>query len=214
MTELLSAFLIGLVSSSHCMGMCGGLAVAAGLNASRPILLLIYNLGRICTYIILGVICHFFTDWLPLSVFPYLQLLSSLLLVLSALYILNFSNVLSHLEKVGAPLWKTLQPLIRKTLPVRSVPTAFGLGLLWGFIPCGLVYTALVFSLSQQTILYAAGIMLFFGLGTLPALMGISLFAQHIRPWLNNPKTKVTIAVCLFIFAYLIAFQAISSLEL
>lgn len=214
MTELLSAFLIGVVSSSHCIGMCGGLAVAAGLNGARPTLMLAYNAGRISTYVILGVIFQFFTSWMPQTVFPYLQLISALLLVLSALYIVNFWRVLSHFEKLGTPLWRALQPAIRNLLPVRSVFTAYFLGILWGFIPCGLVYTALVFSLSQQALLASAGIMLFFGLGTLPAMMGISLFAQRVRPWLNNPKAKVTIAVCLFVFAYLIAFQAISSLQI
>ncbi|TCS40764.1 sulfite exporter TauE/SafE family protein [Reinekea marinisedimentorum] len=214
MTELFSAFLIGLVSSSHCMGMCGGLAVAAGLNSAKPIMMLAYNLGRISTYVTLGVICQFFTGWIPQTVFPYLQLLSSLLLVLSALYIVNVSRALSLLEKAGTPIWRSLQPLIRKVLPVKTISTAYFLGILWGFIPCGLVYTALVFSLAQQSLIISAGIMLFFGLGTLPAMMGISLFAQHVRPWLNNPKAKAAIAVCLFLFAYLIAFQAISSMEL
>lgn len=214
MTELLSAFLIGLVSSSHCLGMCGGLAVASGLSAAKPALMLGYNLGRISTYVILGVLFYFFASWLPQSVFPYLQILSSLLLVLTALYIFNFSNLLTYLEKAGLPLWKFIQPTIRKILPVESILASYSLGILWGFIPCGLVYTALVFSLSNQQLAYSAGIMAFFGLGTLPAMMGISLFAQRVRPLLNNTKVRVVISVSLIIFAYLIAQQALGSLEL
>lgn len=175
--------------------------------------MVLYNLGRITTYALLAIIFSLFASALPEQAFPALRLVSAALLVLCALYLINASRILTRLEAVGVPLWRKLQPVAARLLPVQSVKSAYALGLLWGFIPCGLVYTALVFSLANPAILSSALMMICFGLGTLPAMLGTGIFAQQLRPLFDSPKAKAAIAMTLFIFAYLVAEPVISNLE-
>ncbi|MFT5008682.1 MAG: sulfite exporter TauE/SafE [Reinekea sp.] len=199
--DLLAAFLIGLVSAGHCLGMCGGLMVAAGLNSSRPILTAYYNIGRVTTYVFLGTLLSYFSHLLPSHSLPWLKVLSGLLLVLSAVYFLGWNQWLKKFEQLGFPLWRRLQPLSNKLLPIDSAKAAYGIGLLWGFIPCGLIYTAVAFSLGMPNVLQSALAMLFFGLGTLPAMIGSALMANRIRPWLYHPKVKFVLAGFMLLFA-------------
>jgi sulfite exporter TauE/SafE len=213
MTDLLAAFLIGLVSAGHCLGMCGGLMVAAGLNSTRPILTAYYNIGRITTYVALASVLSYFSHLLPSHTLPWLQVLSGSLLLLSALYFLGWNHWLKKFEQVGVPLWQRLQPLSKKLLPIDSAKTAYSIGLLWGFIPCGLIYTAVAFSLGMATVLQSALAMLFFGLGTLPAMIGSALMANRIRPWLYHPKVKFILAGLMLLFALTIWLNAYQNLR-
>lgn len=211
MPELFSAFLIGLVSASHCLGMCGGLMVAAGLNSSRPALAIFYNLGRISTYVVLGAVFGAFADLLPSNTMPYLQVFSGLLLILSALYLIGQTAWLTKIERIGNPLWHYLQPMAKKLLPITSPYTSYGLGIIWGFIPCGLVYTALAFSLSLNGTVNSALAMLFFGLGTFPAMVGSALMAVRIKPLLYHPRIKMLLSLVMLSLACLILYKAVQS---
>jgi len=213
MTEYFSAFLIGLVSASHCLGMCGGLMVAAGLNSGHPSLAIFYNVGRISTYVLLGTLLAFFSNLLPDLILPYLKILSGFLLIFSAFYFLGLGQFIKSFEKLGLPLWKTIQPLTKKLLPVQSNLTAYILGILWGFIPCGLVYTAVAFSLTLNNVIGSSLAMLFFGIGTLPAMIGSALMANKIRPLLYHPKVKFILSAILVIFALLIWAEAFQNIR-
>jgi sulfite exporter TauE/SafE len=199
--DLIAAFLLGLISAGHCMGMCGGLMVAAGIHSKTALVAMSYNVGRLLSYMTLGLVFGSITLLLPDQFLPLLKLLSASLLLLAALYLLNANQWITSVEKLGLPIWKLVKPSAQKLLPVKNGATAIGLGYLWGFIPCGLVYTALAFSLGQKSPLSTTMLMLAFGLGTFPAMMGMSLLANHLRKWLSLPSVKALLAATMVIFS-------------
>jgi hypothetical protein len=185
MDIFISVFLMGLLGGVHCLGMCGGVVgiLSAGLdpqvraNPKKVALFhLNYNLGRILSYMLMGAIFGLIgtllAQTLQMSVFDeVLRIFSGVLMVMVGLYIGNWSSSIQILEKLGAKLWVKLQPLIQRFLPIRNLRSAFFTGLLWGGIPCGLVYGALSFAVLSGSMLEGGLIMLAFGLGTLPSLL-------------------------------------------
>lgn len=212
MTEYVSAFLIGLVSAGHCLGMCGGLMLATGLNSQSFSLSVGYNLGRVTTYMVLGLLFGFSSSILPASTLPYLKFLSAALLVLTALHLLGTTQLLQYFEKIGLPIWRAIQPLSKKLLPVKRLPTAYALGIAWGFIPCGLVYTALTFSLSSGDAVISAFRMACFGLGTLPVMLSIGILSTSLKSWLYKRGVQYFMASLLVLSAALIFTSALKSL--
>ncbi len=201
MTDYLAAFLLGIVSSGHCLGMCGGLMVAAGFNTSKPRIAVGYNFGRLLTYMLLGLSFGALSALLPTNFIPVLKVISASLLILTSLYLLGINHWVNKVEIIGLPIWKIAKKSANHLLPIKSFPASILLGLLWGLIPCGLVYTALAFSLSQSSALGSSFIMLSFGLGTYPAMIGASLLAIRLRPWLTHPTIRTLLAILLFLFA-------------
>lgn len=199
--DLLSAALIGLISAGHCLGMCGGITLALGLHTGNLATLLIYNLGRICTYGLLGLLIGAGLQWLPASATPVLRLIAAALLVLIALYYLNLKAWITQLEKLALPLWRRLQPLARRWLPLRHPAQAFPVGLVWGLLPCGLVYTALGYAATQASPGGSAALMLAFGAGTLPAMLATGAFSRQLNGWLRRPATRALIGTLLLLFA-------------
>ncbi|PTY37133.1 hypothetical protein BGP77_07640 [Saccharospirillum sp. MSK14-1] len=206
--DLISAALIGLISAGHCLGMCGGITVALGLHSQGQGTLLFYNLGRIATYALLGLLIGAGLHWLPPSVTPVLRLIAALLLVLIALYYLNIKPWITQLEKLALPLWRGLQPLARRWLPLRHPLQAFPVGMIWGLLPCGLVYTALGYAATQANAIGSAALMLAFGLGTLPAMLATGAFSQQLNGWLRRPVTRTVIGAVLLCFAGWLIFNA------
>lgn len=174
-SDLAATFSIGLLGSAHCLGMCGGIASALNLASenSRVSLLIAYNSGRLLSYGAAGGLVaslgYFGANYLNLS--AVLRGLAGLLLIAMGLYLANWWRGLSFLEQAGAALWRQLQPLGRNLLPLRSLRSAVLLGLLWGWLPCGLVYTALAYSATATSPLSGILVMLAFGLGTIPAII-------------------------------------------
>ena len=204
---LLSAFLMGLFGGAHCIGMCGGVMAAlsfsipAGEERRRLAILLFYNFGRIVSYVLIGTIAGFigyqFSGGHGLSV---LRIVAGLLLVAMGLYLANWWRGLVYLERIGGILWRLLQPLSQRLMPVRSVPAALLLGALWGWLPCGLVYTAVAFALAQASAGGAALVMLAFGLGTLPAVLAAGVFAERLQRMLQARSLRVLMAMCIILF--------------
>jgi uncharacterized protein len=192
---LLSAFLIGLLGGGHCVGMCGGIvgAVSLSLPEQRQPLgyLLGYNLGRIASYTTAGVLAGligssaFFLEHV-LPVEKVLYALACLMLIMLGLYLAGLWQGVLILERIGSVLWRQLQPLSRKLLPLRSTPQAFALGLLWGWLPCGLVYSVLVAALATGSAIKGGLLMLAFGLGTLPTLLAMGMAAVKLKKVLQN----------------------------
>jgi len=161
MDILVSVFLMGLLGGVHCLGMCGGVVamLTAGLdpqvrsNPSKVALFhLNYNLGRILSYILMGVVFGLLgavlAQTLQMSSFDKaLRIFSGVLMIMVGLYIGGWSSGIQLLEKFGAKFWALLQPLTKRFLPVKDLKSAFFTGLLWGGIPCGLVYGALSFAI-------------------------------------------------------------------
>lgn len=196
----LAAFLVGLLGGVHCVGMCGGIvgALALGLpqevRASARMLpyLLAYNLARIASYTLagalLGGVGYLAAHWSGLRHAQLgLQVLAALFMIALGLYLAGWWLGLARLEHAGSRVWRHLEPLGRRFLPVHTPRQAFLLGLLWGWLPCGLVYSVLVWSISRGDAIEGGLLMLSFGLGTLPTLllMGVaatrlSAFVRHI----------------------------------
>lgn len=176
-----SAWLIGLLGSTHCLGMCGGIVgtlslAAQGSRARQWLFLLAYNLGRIASYAAAGALFGAIGATL-LGALPGAagrsgaHLLSAAFMIALGLYLTGWWRGLATLERAGSHLWRRIAPLAQRLLPVRNGLHALLIGALWGFLPCGLVYSALAWSLASGDALRGALLMAAFGAGTLPALL-------------------------------------------
>lgn len=210
---LLAAFVTGLLGSVHCVGMCGGIVGNLSMNLTpKPprsnmqiiIFTLLYNTGRISSYIIAGVLVaslsestgHYFNQdtqqiggWL-----------SGIFMVLLGFYIAGWWKILTVFENAGSYLWRYLQPFSKKLLPVTSYPQALMLGALWGWLPCGMVYAMLVFALSSHDAVQGGLIMLAFGLGTLPMLMLLGTTASVMKRFIHQPLVRQLAGAIIILF--------------
>ena len=206
--SLLTAFLIGLMGASHCLVMCGGIAAAASNAASNSsagntnLFLILFNLGRILSYTFAGLLVSLLGLWLSDSHQFAQQLLRSIagiLLILMGFYIARWWMILTRLESAGQFLWRFLQPLTRQLIPVQSKSQALSLGLLWGWLPCGLIYSTLAWVAANAEPLMGAITMLCFGLGTLPGILAAGIFAAQLNRVIGHRKFR-QIAATLLIF--------------
>lgn len=199
-TGYIALFLIGLLGGTHCVSMCGGIVGALsvqmpGQSRRQWPIHLAYNLGRISTYVMLGAVLGavgsagmLFNDVLPIQMGLYV--LANLMLIALGLYLTGFTQLLAPVERAGHVVWKRIQPLTRRFLPARSVGQALPLGLLWGFLPCGLVYSVLTTALLTGSATRGAGMMLAFGLGTLPNLMLAGMLFKRFRDLTRNTRVR------------------------
>ncbi|HEY8569830.1 sulfite exporter TauE/SafE family protein [Microbulbifer sp.] len=206
-SSLAAALAIGFLGSSHCVGMCGGISGALGLAVpgQKPAWprLLGYSTGRVASYTLMGLLvgllgAYVATD-IASSLAP-LRLLAGLMLIAMALYLADWWRGLTWLERGGAVLWRWVQPLSRKLLPVKSTSQALALGALWGWLPCGLVYSALTFALAQGSGGQAALAMLAFGIGTLPAVLATGFAATRLREIVRRPGVRLSMAALVLLF--------------
>jgi sulfite exporter TauE/SafE len=214
MDILISVFLMGLLGGAHCLGMCGGVVgmLTAGLGPeirSNPkkvaLFHLNYNIGRILSYILMGLVFGLLgailAQTLQMSLFDkVLRVFSGVLMIMVGLYIGGWSSSIQILEKIGVKFWAVLQPLTKRFLPVKDLKSAFFTGLLWGGIPCGLVYGALSFAIVSGSAAQGGLIMLVFGLGTLPSLLlmaSVSTQLTHLtqKPWVRKTSGLLIIGL-------------------
>ena len=191
----LALFLVGLLGGTHCVGMCGGIVGALSLGSGRWSLHLAYNAGRILSYAAAGAIVGAIGGavaalpmQLPLRLALYV--VADLMLVALGLYLLGVTRALALTERAGENLWRRIQPLTRRFLPARSPFQAFPLGLLWGWLPCGLVYSALATAMTGGSALRGAALMLAFGLGTLPNLLLAGVVLVRFRDVVQRPAWR------------------------
>ena len=174
----LAAFSMGLFGSPHCLGMCGGIVTAFGLSmqhvsdSKKNGLILTYHLGRLISYALLGLIASV----VGVAIFQSIMSNSAPRIVLGAVLVLIGLAMLglplfNELEKFGMRFWQSLAPLRKKVFPIDSFGKALFAGLLWGFLPCGLVYGALMMAIAGNNIATGAALMFVFGLGTMPMLI-------------------------------------------
>ncbi len=221
MTELnyLTAFLIGLAGGVHCIGMCGSIAgaftFAVPKNDSLTPYIACYNMGRIVSYTMAGLLTGYlgaiFSSSLVIGL-TILQAFSIVFLILLALYISDIYKGLVVLEKAGSHLWKRLAPISKRLIPFKSPAHTILYGIIWGWLPCGLVYSALTWSLASGSAIDGALFMLFFGLGTLPALIASSIGASFLLPILQNRRTRQVIAIIILIYAIFLTFTLIQGI--
>ncbi len=204
---LSSAFLLGFMGSAHCLGMCGGLAGALGLSTfstnpavprmpefdyARFFTLSSYNLGRISSYTVAGLLIGLFGLWLGqyLLLLEGLRYAAAVLLIFLGLYIGQWFNGLILVERAGSRIWQAIKPLGQRFMPPKNRAQAFALGMVWGWLPCGLVYSALIWASTQAHPLHAALVMFCFGLGTLPSMLLTGVFAQQIMQTLKSARFR------------------------
>ena len=196
---LLSALLRGMLGGGHCIGMCGGLMGALTLaippeqRQRRLRLLLTYNLGRIASYGLAGLLLGG-AGW-ALASGPAASVLRAIaggLLVVMGLYLAGWWSGLTRIESLGRLLWRRVEPLARRLLPVGNARRALLLGAIWGWLPCGLVYSTLLWAASQGSPGQAGLLMLAFGLGTWPALLLSGLAAERLGHFLRRRGVRLT----------------------
>lgn len=216
LSVLLTAFLVGLLGSGHCFGMCGG--IAAGLGSlpirsateenAKPaaISAVLFNLGRLLSYAGLG----FISAWIMASVGEVLNVpqwsmvlrfVTALMIFLIGVQFLFNFNTLAGLERLGAVVWKYVLP---HAVRASSLPGGSGrllLGLCWGLLPCGMVYSVLLTASAAGSSISGASVMFAFGVGTLPSMLGMSLAAPSIAALLSDSWTKKLTGAALIFLA-------------
>jgi sulfite exporter TauE/SafE len=195
---LLPAMLaFGLASGLHCVGMCGGIVAAFSARRVIPIAAapraapewrrqLMFNAGRSATYTLggaaagaLGGAAALMQGALPAQLA--LFVLAQGVLILAGLYLLGAGRLLSRFEALGAPLWRRVQPAAVQLAAAPGAPAAAGAGMLWGLLPCAMVYAALATTTLAGDPLRGALAMLAFGAGTLPWLLGAGALLSRLR---------------------------------
>ncbi len=203
--QILAAWVLGLFGAGHCLSMCGGIMGAltmrtGGSSARRLSIMLGYNGGRIFSYCLLGVLAAGVVAALPGTGLPLGRTLAGLLLVAMGLYLAHWWRGLVKLEKLGYVFWARIKPLGDRLLPVSTVPRAFGFGMVWGWLPCGLIYSALAYAAVQSSAWAGGAIMLAFGLGTLPAVLLGGVAANWLGRTLARPGLRRVFALAYILF--------------
>lgn len=182
-------------------------------QVSRLNLIFLYHFGRIASYCLIGAIVGFTGSiaaknlGLPIAG---LRLIAAIFVILLGLYIGQWLLWLNKIESLGKGLWHYLSPLAKHVIPVDTAKKALGLGALWGWLPCGLVYSTLTWALASGSSFTGAAIMFCFGLGTLPALVALSLGIGSIKNLLVNTVFRKIMAISLItygIYSFIVAYQ-------
>ena len=216
----ISAFFVGLFSTLHCVGMCGGIIGALTFSLPEKIrnnrwrlipYVSAYNFGRISSYTVAGALAGGFGDQLvslaPRNGHLALQLFASALMVGIGLYLAGWFPAFAKIEHLGKPIWKKLEPISQKLIPVKSPSHAFLFGAVWGWLPCGLIYTALIWSSTASSAKDGALLMLAFGAGTLPTVMIAGIltgwFVRLSRSTYIRPIVGLSVIVMALVTGYL-----------
>lgn len=232
-SSYIAAFLVGLLGGVHCVGMCGGIvgALCLGLGknsdsdknktaqqnfiTSFPFLLA-YNAGRISSYTLAGILMggigwlgsHLFTLY---SIQQILEIIAAFFMFALGLYIAGWWKGLAKIERWGGKvIWKRLEPFGRRFMPVTSYRQAFFLGLVWGWLPCGLVYSVIIWTIATQSPLEGGMLMLSFGLGTLPNLLLMGVFASTLNQFIQQPWVRQIAGVMIMAFAVVMFYRGYS----
>ncbi len=209
--DFFSAFIIGLLGSGHCVVMCGGIstmlttAISNTAQQKKYAIVFAYNFGRIASYSLIGALVALTSSMaaknigLPVSL---LKTIAGIFLILLGLYLGQWLMWLSHVERLGKGIWRYVSPRTKKFIPIKNIQSAFALGALWGWLPCGLVYSTLTWALASADTINGALIMFFFGLGTLPALLSVSLGTISVKTLLNHTLFRKLAAILVILYGF------------
>jgi len=221
---LSSALLIGFVGSSHCIGMCGG--IAAALDFALPAdtsqwrkwrYRVYYSLGRIVSYAMAGAIVGSVGAGayalLGANGAQWLRIIAGVFMVVLGITIAGWLNLLVVIEQGGSHLWRRLAPLQKRLFPVNSPIKALALGGLWGWLPCGLVYSTLAWAMASGTAWHGGLVMLAFGVGTLPAVLLMGRMAQSVKSLSQKPWLRRGAGIFIILFGLWTIIPAIGHLQ-
>lgn len=206
-----AVFLIGLLGGAHCIGMCGGIINALSFaiptdkrnSVNLNLILLSYNLGRISSYTFIGVLVGAL-GWMaqealgPVSFV--MRIIAGVLLISMGLYLTGWWTGLRKVEELGGYLWRYIEPVGKKHMPVNGPGEAFVLGAIWGWLPCGMVYSVLTLAAVADNGWNAGLLMLCFGLGTLPVMFITGRFAQMTKIFLQTSVFRSVAGVLILLF--------------
>ena len=227
-TSYLVALIMGLFSGFHCIGMCGSiigtltLSLRQEIRDNKSLLTLFvfyYNLGRITSYTIAGFIAGLLEHVLTLPLgeghgHRLLQILSAIVMAGAGLHIAGWFPRFAYIEKTGSLFWKKIEPYGRQLIPVHTLPQAYVFGMIWGWLPCGLVYTALALSATTGEIIRSGLTMLTFGVGTLPAVIGVGIMTNLLARLSQMRRFRQSAGLFLIVLALLAAFPWINPMRL
>lgn len=206
-----AATLAGLAGSAHCLAMCGGMAGALGMrarNASGETQLLhvvLYHAGRLTGYSAAGFVCGLAGSALVVlnrgsALVGALRIASGVLMLLIAARIALRWNALGPLERLGAQFWRWLRPLAIKQASSVGARGSLLLGLLWGWLPCALVYSMLLFATLSRSAWVGAAILFAYGIGTLPSMLGATLLGGQLQRLVNRSTWRMATGALLAAF--------------
>ncbi len=227
-SSFLVALLMGVFSSLHCIGMCGSIIGSLTFSLSPEIrqdkkrllpFIFSYNAGRITSYGIAGATVGLLE---VLITFPLgeahghrlLQILSALIMTGAGLYIAGWFPRFAYIEKLGVHFWKQIEPYGRKLIPVKDCKHAYLFGMVWGWLPCGLVYAALALTVASGSVLQSALTMIAFGLGTLPAVMGVGVMISVLTRLAAMPRFKQIVGLIMIFLALFAAFPSLNPMAI
>ena len=208
-----TAFTLGFLGSPHCAGMCGGiigvLHTSIDCNTQNKMPQVGYGLafngGRLLSYSVVGMIAATLGSSLIALIgversHLVMQMTAGTFMLLLGLSIASWWSGLSRIESIGYQFWRRLQPLTSRLIPIRSKFQALLLGALWGWLPCGLIYSALLLVMASGNALQGGLTMFAFGLGTLPMMALLGLSAGKINQWRANPKVRSVMGIVIIVF--------------
>ena len=209
--DLFGAFMVGLLGVGHCLGMCGGISSALATDFShtaykRFSFLVLYNIGRIGSYSLFGAIVGGLFASLSdmaqmIQKLMILKLFAGLLMVILGFHIAQWwHGGIIQLERLGKMPWKYLSPWIKKVVPVRNFSTAILFGAIWGWLPCGLVYTTLSWAAFSGNMISGALLMMCFGCGTLPAMLLVGSGSQFLQSVLHHPAIRQLFGLAFIVY--------------
>ncbi len=217
-TELpiIEAFLLGLLSSIHCGSMCGGLAIALQLLYQRSetksgyaSYVIQIQMGRITTYALLGLCLGLGASWLDLELYSSftigLRIFAGLLIVLMGIQLAGWTQKVAVLDILISKVWRSNNPLNQWLQRFNEKGATLLLGLAWGLLPCGLIYTLLIWSFAQTADWKASLLMLSFGIGTLPAIIFICLMGGKLMKILQHKWLRSSLGLLIIFFGILTA---------
>ena len=204
----ITALLIGLAGGVHCVGMCGGIASSLLFSATPKVgrirLIIAYNFGRIFSYSLMGAIVGYSGSMLSQYSFitdDILLIISSVLLLLLGVYIGGYTQSLTWLERFGGHFFNHIKPLSKRFLPLNNALKAMPYGMIWGWLPCGLVYSTLAYAMTSGDAFKGMLVMFYFGVGTLPAMFATSMSGQFIHDLFSQHWLRKLISLLMIISA-------------
>lgn len=219
-TSYLVALLMGLFSAMHCLGMCGSIIGSLTLSLRREIreqkrllmpFVFSYNMGRIASYSLAGLLAGLAEHVLSLPLgeghgHRILQVVSALIMAGAGLHIAGWFPRFAYIEKAGGIVWHKIEPYGRRLIPVDTLQRAFVFGMIWGWLPCGLVYTALALAATTGDVVRSTFTMFAFGVGTMPAVMGVGIMTSWMVHLSQMKRFRQAAGITLIVLALLAAF--------